>query len=243
MDFDFTGRNALVVGGSSGIGNGIARALAARGARVQVWGTRPSAADYTGVEGSDLSGLGYACVDLAIPGAVDAAPTPERLDILVLAQGTVLYERREFAMDGFRKVMEVNLMSVMACAQKFRDALAAAKGSMIILGSVASFRSTVGNPAYSASKSGVLGLTRTLGQAWAPLGIRVNGIAPGFVETKLTEVTTQHPKRRAAALATIPAGRFGTVDDMAAIAMFLASPASAYIVGQMLIADGGMTLA
>lgn len=242
MDLDFSGKSALVVGGSSGIGNGIARAFLARGATVEVWGTRATAADYAGTEGSDLSGLSYRCVDVSQPGAIDAAPVPARLDTLVLAQGTVLYERREFAMDGFRKVMEINLMSLMACAGKFQPALAAALGSMIIIGSVASIRSVIGNPAYSASKAGALGLTKTLAEAWAPQGIRINGIAPGFVATKLTSVMTEHPKRRAAALAGIPLGRFGTVDEMAGVAMFLASPMASYVTGQMIIADGGMTL-
>lgn len=242
MNLDFSGKSVLVVGGSSGIGNGIARAFLACGAQVGVWGSRAGAADYAGVAGSDLSGLDYTGVDLAQPGAVEAAPSYSALDVLVLAQGTVLYERREFSMPGFRQVMEINLMSLMACAEKFHASLAATRGSLIVLGSVASFRSTLGNPAYSASKSGALGLTRTLAQAWAPQGIRVNGIAPGFVETKLTEVTTQHPKRRAAALAGIPAGRFGTVEDMAGVALFLASPLAAYVTGQMIVADGGMTL-
>lgn len=239
---DFSGRSVLVVGGSSGIGNGIARAFLARGAAVTVWGTRSSAADYAGVEGSNLDGLAYVAVDVARPGAIEAAPGFEQLDVLVLAQGTVQYERREFAMEGFRQVLEVNLVSLMACATRFEKALAAARGSLIVIGSVASIRATLGNPAYSASKSGALGLTRTLAEAWAPQGIRVNGIAPGFVETKITAVTTRNPKRRAAALAGIPAGRFGTVEDMAGVALFLASPLSAYVTGQMIVADGGMTL-
>lgn len=242
MDLDFGGKSVLVVGGSSGIGNGIARAFLARGASVEVWGTRATVDDYAGTEGSNLEGLSYRCVDVSQSGAIDAAPVPESLDVLVLAQGIVLYERREFEMEGFRKVMEVNLMSLMACAAKYQNALAAARGTVIVIGSVASIRATKGNPAYSASKSGALGLTRTLAEAWAPRGIRVNGIAPGFVETKITNVTTQHPKRRAAALAGIPAGRFGSVEEMAGVALFLASPLSAYVTGQMIVADGGMSL-
>ncbi len=242
MDLDFGGKNVVVVGGSSGIGNGIAHAFAARGARVEVWGTRTSAADYAGVEGSDLTGLGYRCVDLSQPGAVDAVEPPASVDVMVLAQGTVLYERKEFESEGFRRVVEVNLMSVMDCARRFHPALAAARGSLIIVGSVASFRAVIGNPGYSASKAGALGLVKTLGVAWAPQGIRVNGIAPGFVETKITAVMSNNPKRRAAALAGIPAGRFGTPDDMAGVALFLASSLSAYVTGQMILVDGGMTL-
>lgn len=242
MNLDFSGKTALVVGGSSGIGNGIARALLARGATVTAWGSRPLASDYAGTEGSNLDGLKYCCVDVSHPAAIDSAPTPDKLDVLVLSQGTVQYAQREFSMDGFREVLEVNLMSLMACATKFRPALAAARGSLIIVGSIASFRATKGNPAYSASKAGALGLTRTLAAAWAAEGVRVNGIAPGFVETKLTQVTMSHPKRRAGALATIPAGRFGTVEDMAGVAVFLASPLADYLTGQMIVVDGGMSL-
>ena len=85
-------------------------------------------------------------------------------------------------------------------------------------------------------------LTRTLGQAWAPDGIRVNGLAPGLVDTKLTQVTTRHPQRLAGAVAAIPAGRLGTPADMAGAALFLASPLAAYVNGQTLVVDGGLSL-
>lgn len=103
--------------------------------------------------------------------------------------------------------------------------------------------STRGNPAYNASKTGAFGLTRTLGEAWARDGIRVNGIAPGLVETKLTRITTEHPKRLEGALRAIPLGRLGTPQDMANVALFLASPMASYMLGQTLLVDGGMLLA
>ncbi|MBT6277705.1 MAG: SDR family oxidoreductase, partial [Chromatiales bacterium] len=99
-----------------------------------------------------------------------------------------------------------------------------------------------GNPAYSASKAGAIGLTKTLGEAWAPEGIRVNGIAPGFVDTKITKVTTANPKCLQQTLAAIPCGRLGTPDDMAGAALFLASPLASYIAGQTLVVDGGLVL-
>jgi 3-oxoacyl-[acyl-carrier protein] reductase len=242
-ELDFSGKRALIVGGSSGIGNGIAQAYRARGAKVSICGTKPSAAGYIGVEGSDLDGLDYAQLDVSDPRAVDNfKPNFDSLDILVLAQGTVIYSRGEFEMDGFRKVMEVNLMSLMACATKFHAMLKANKGSLIIISSVAAFHSTKGNPAYNASKTGAYGLTRTLAQAWAEDGIRVNGIAPGLVDTKLTKVTTDNPKRREATIANIPLRRFGTPEDMAGAALFLASPLASYVTGQTLIVDGGLIL-
>ncbi|MCA6124892.1 SDR family oxidoreductase [Bradyrhizobium sp. WSM 1704] len=242
-ELDFSGKQMLVVGGSSGIGNGIAQAFRAKGARVAVCGTRAQASDYSADEGSDLSGLTYAQLDVGNPQAIDAfKPSFDRLDVLVLAQGAVIYRRGEFAMDGFRKVLEVNLMSLMACATKFHDLLSASKGSLIIVSSTAAYHSTMGNPAYNASKTGAMGLTRTLGEAWAEDGIRVNGIAPGLVDTKMTKVTTANPKRLEGALERIPLKRLGTPADMAGAALFLASPLASYIVGQTLIVDGGLIL-
>ena len=241
---DFSGKTVLVVGGSSGIGNGIAQAFRAHGAAVQVWGTRATAAAYAGEPGSDLEGLGFAQVDLADPAAIDrASPTASKLDVLVLSQGVVLYKRGEYDPGGFRSVVDVNLNSVMHCALKFHAALKAAGGALIVISSTAAFHATRGNPAYNASKAGLVGLVRTLGEAWAGEGVRVNGIAPGLVDTKMTKVTTEHPKRLEAALARIPLKRLGTPRDMAGVALFLASPLAAYVVGQTLPVDGGLILA
>lgn len=240
---DFSGRTVLVVGGSSGIGNGIARAFLAQGAEVHVWGTRASASDYQAEAGSDLSGLHYTQVDVGDSAAIDAQqPNFQQLDVLVLSQGIVLYKRGEFTPAGFRKVVQVNLNSLMDCALKFHDMLKATQGALITVSSTAAFHATRGNPAYNASKAGAVGLTRTLGEAWAGAGIRVNGIAPGLVDTKLTKVTTSNPERLKATLANIPAGRLGTPQDMAGVALFLASPLSAYVYGQTLPVDGGLIL-
>src|SRR3984893_6769920 len=190
-ELDFSGKQVLVVGGSSGIGNGIAQAFRAKGARVHVCGTRAKASDYAPDEGSHLEGLEYAQLDVSNAQGIEKfQPSFATLDVLVLAQGAVIYRRGEFEMDGFRKVLEVNLISLMACAGKFHDMLSASKGSLIIVSSTAAYHSTKGNPAYNASKTGAVGLTRTLGQAWSEDGIRVNGIAPGLVDTKMTKVTT-----------------------------------------------------
>ncbi len=241
-ELDFGGQTVLVVGGSSGIGNGIAQAFRAKGAEVHAYGTR-EASDYKVEDGSDLTGLHYAKLDVSDSAAIDRfAPAFGKLDVLVLSQGTVLYKRAEFKMDGFRKVMEVNLMSLMACAEKFHPMLKASGGKLIIVSSTAGFHSTKGNPSYNASKTGAVGLTRTLGEAWAEDGIRVNGIAPGLVDSKLTKVTTANPKRLEGAIANIPLKRLGTPQDMAGAALFLASPLSSYIVGQTIIVDGGLIL-
>lgn len=239
---DFSGKTVLVVGGSSGIGNGIAQGFRRHGAQVHVWGTRASAADYRAEEGSDLQGLQYARVDVGDFAAVAAAPAPDPLDVLVLCQGTVAYGRKEFEMDTFQRIIDVNLNSLMACALKFRDALAARKGSLITISSVGGLRATRGNPAYAASKAGAIHLTATLAQAWANKGIRVNGVAPGLVDTKLTKVTISNDERLRARLDGIPANRLGTPDDMAGACLYLASPLADYVYGQTISVDGGRTL-
>src|SRR6201989_1746335 len=242
-ELDFSGKQVLVVGGSSGIGNGIAQAFRAKGARVAVCGTRANPADYFAGEGSDLQGLDYSQLDVSNPQAIEQfTPPSERLDVLVLAQGAVIYRRGEFEMEGFRKVLEVNLISLMACATKFQPMLKATAGSLIIVSSTAAYHATKGNPAYNASKTGAVGLTRTLAQAWAEDGIRVNGIAPGLVDTKMTKVTTANPTRLEGAIGKIPLKRLGTAADMARAALFLASPLASHILGQTLIVDGGLIL-
>jgi 3-oxoacyl-[acyl-carrier protein] reductase len=242
-ELDFSNKNVLVVGGSSGIGNGIAQAFRGKGATVHVCGTRATANGYSAEEGSNLKGLHYAQLDVSDSGAIESFQPPfDRLDVLVLAQGAVLYKRAEFEMPGFRKVMEVNLMSLMACGGKFHPMLKASKGAFIIVSSTAAYHSTKGNPSYNASKTGAVGLTRTLGEAWAEDGIRVNGIAPGLVDTKMTKVTTGNPKRLEGAIQNIPLRRLGTPADMAGAALFLASPLASYIVGQTIIVDGGLIL-
>jgi 3-oxoacyl-[acyl-carrier protein] reductase len=240
---EFENKTVLVVGGSSGIGNGIAHGFADLGADVHVWGTRASAADYAGEEGSDMTGLTYTQVDAADDAQVENAPVGfDKLDVLVLSQGLVLYKREEFSIEGFRKVVDVNLNSVMACCARFHEMLKATEGSITVVSSVAAFAATKGNPAYNASKTGTLGLVRTLAQAWARDGIRVNGLAPGLVDTKMTKITTANPERLAERLKGIPAGRLGTPGDMAGVALFLASPMAAYVTGHTIAVDGGRTL-
>jgi len=242
-DTDFTGKTVLVVGGSSGIGNGIAHGFRARGADVHVWGTRANASDYNAEEGSDLSGLTYTQVDVGDPDQIDAAKaTFEKLDVLVQSQGIVAYKRAEFERPGWDKVMSVNIDSLMHISRKFHDMLMETKGSIIIVSSISGLSANIGNPAYAASKAAAISLTKTLGQAWARDGIRVNGLAPGLVDTKLTKVTTENPKRMEGALRAIPVGRAGEPSDMAGAAIFLASPLAAYVCGHTLIVDGGLSL-
>lgn len=242
MDLDFTHKNVLVVGGSSGIGLACAQRFAARGAAVAVTGTRAGKAAYG--EGAEaLAPFAFSTLNVATPGAIEAwSPPFDALDVVVLSQGAVQYRRQEFEAEAFRQVVEVNLNSLMGCAQKLASALEARGGSLIIISSVGGLRAARGNPAYSASKAGAIHLTRTLGDAWAGRGIRVNGIAPGLIETRMIEVTTSNPARLQERLRGIPLNRLGRPEEIAGVAMFLASPLAAYIVGETIVVDGGRTL-
>lgn len=243
-ELDFSGKTVLVIGGSSGIGNATAQAFRRRGGSVHVTGTRSSASEYLPEKGSELSGLSYSCLDVSKSGAVSSlAPIFDALDVLVLSQGAVRYNRQEFDPAVFSEVVQVNLNSLMECAAAFHAPLARARGALVTISSVGGRRVTHGNPAYAASKAGAIHLTATLANAWASDGIRVNGVAPGLVATKLTEVTTANPARLAERLKGIPLKRLGASEEIAAIVLFLASPLSSYIIGQTIVADGGRSLA
>lgn len=241
MNIDFSGKTVLVTGGSTGIGNASARAFLAAGARVIVTGTRASAADYEGEDG-DLTGLEYHRLDQGDVAAVAAFdPGIESLDALVIAGAKVAYRRKEFEIETFADVLATNLTGPMQLAVKFRPALATAKGSIIFIGSVASFRGTIGQPAYSASKGGLLTLTKTLAQAFGAEGIRVNLIAPGLVRSKMTAITWQDPARLEGTERQVPLRRIGEPTDIAGGVVFLASPHAAYITGTSLTIDGGLS--
>jgi 3-oxoacyl-[acyl-carrier protein] reductase len=238
---DFTGKTALVVGGSTGIGNAAARMFREAGAKVHVTGTRDGVADYAGTDG-DLTGLAYHRLDIGDRAAVDAFdPGLERLDALVIAAGMVMYRRAEFDIANFERVLSANLTGFMQLATKFRPALAAAKGAIVNVGSVASFRGVVGQPAYSASKGGLLTLTKSLAMALADDGVRVNLIAPGLIRTKMTEVTWADERRAAATVASIPLRRLGEPRDVAGAILFLCSELAGYITGEAILVDGGLT--
>ncbi len=238
--FDFAGKTVLVTGGSTGIGNAAARMFRAAGARVIVTGTRASADDYAGSDG-DLAGLEYHRLDQGDREAVAAFdPGVARLDALVIAGAKVAYRRQEFEIDTFADVLATNLTGPMQLATKFRAALAG-QGSICFIGSVASFRGTIGQPAYSASKGGLLTLTKTLAQAFARDGIRVNLVAPGLVRSKMTAVTWEDPDRLAATERQVPLARIGEPDDIAGAVVFLASQLASYITGTSLVIDGGLS--
>lgn len=239
---DLTGKTALVAGGASGIGLGIAHKLKSAGADVHITGTKANVEAYDDSE--DRSGLHYHALNVSDDTAVRALSNIfPALDILVSSVGTVAYSKAEFEIDVFRQIMDVNLNGVMHLCTSLKNALAAGDGgSIVLLGSTSSFIATPGQPAYSASKGALRMLTKSLAHAWASDHIRVNGLAPGFVETKLTRKSRDNLASYEASLKRIPLRRWGTPEEMGNTALFLASPMSSYVTGQMLLIDGGITL-
>lgn len=242
---DFSGQRVLVTGGSSGIGLGVARAFQEAGATVSITGTQGPPA-----YGEAIAGLAFHQLDDADDAAVKAlrAAWPDGLDVLVNAVGTVRYKNAEFEIDTFRAVLDVNLTGVFHLCQVFKDligesAAAGRAGAIVNVASLASFFATTNNPAYSASKGGLAILTKTLAHKWGRQGVRVNAIAPGFVESKLTRVSRDNPAIYEGSIARTPLGRWGTPEDMAGCALWLASPLASFVTGQTIAVDGGISLA
>ncbi len=232
-----TGKTALVTGGSQGIGHATAQALRDLGAVVTVTGTRPAFGDYD----SPLADVAYVQSDAAVPAqrAALAARFPT-LDILVNNAGGGRSD--EFDQDSFEAVVDLNLNSVMDLSVRLFPALKAVRGSIVNIGSLASFLAIKEAPAYTASKAGLLGLTRALGDKWALDGVRVNLVAPGFIATRMTDRMRVDPAFEARLLKAVPMRRWGQPSEIADAIVFLASPAASYITGQSLAIDGGLML-
>jgi gluconate 5-dehydrogenase len=240
---------AVITGASRGIGASLAAALAAAGARVVLLGR--DAAALSGVEES-LTGQGYrataAIMDVTDTTHINAQfdrilQNFGQLDILVNNAGI---ERISPSLDVtdaiWNRILDTNLKGAFFCAQAAARRMK--RGGSII--NVCSLTAEVGVPTaapYGASKSGLAGLTRTLAVEWAALGIRVNGIGPGYFHTALTEDFYQDPKWQQIMLQKIPLQRFGELDDLSGAAIFLSSNASAYVTGQILYVDGGLLAA
>jgi 2-deoxy-D-gluconate 3-dehydrogenase len=242
------GRVALVTGASRGLGRALAVALAEAGADVV-------AADVVGVDEvrGEVEGLGRRChpvsADLSGLSAARAGELVRlcveamgRLDILVNNAGII---RRapalEYAEEDWRAVLDLNLTTAFllsqAAARHFVRAGCA--GRVVNVASVNSFQGGVEVPAYAAAKHGLAGLTRALANEWAPAGVCVNAIAPGYMTTELSAAHREDPARAEAMLRRIPAGRWGKPEDLAGAAVFLASDAAAYVHGAIVAVDGG----
>ena len=244
--FSLAGTTAVVTGASRGIGFAMAAALAGAGADIiGVSASLPASgsAIEQAVTATGRSFEGLAC-DFADPEAVDALGAvlaERRVDILVNNAGTI--ERApaaEHPLELWDRVVQVNLSSQFRLTQAVaRPMLARGYGKILFTASLLSFQGGINVPGYTAAKSGIAGLTKALANEWAPRGVNVNAIAPGYIATDNTQALRADPARSTAILDRIPARRWGNADDLAGATVFLASHGSDYVSGIVLPVDGG----
>lgn len=246
--FDLTGRKALVTGGATGIGEGIALGLAAAGADVALtYRSHQPEETLAGVKAlgrtgaavkADFTGMDQAGAEEVLRFATDALGP---VDILVNNAGIIHREdSTDLALEDWRRVLSVNLDSVWLLSQAAgRRMVGQGSGRIIIVSSVLGAQGGLRVPAYVSSKHAVIGLTRALCNEWAPHGVNVNSIAPGYTATDNTQALRDDPERAKALLDRIPAGRFADPSEMAGAAVFLASDAASYCHGSVVTVDGG----
>lgn len=246
--FDLTGRRALVTGGATGIGEAIALALAEAGADLALtYRSHAPEAVHAKIKAlgrtsvaveADFIGMDEDAATQVVDFARDALGG---LDILVNNAGIIHREdSTEMPLDEWRRVMSVNLDSVWLLSQAAgRHMVAKGAGKIITVASVLSHQGGLRVPGYASSKHAVLGLTRALCNEWAPHGVNVNAIAPGYTATDNTQALRDDPDRSRALLERIPAGRFADPSEIAGAAVFLASDAATYCHGSTITVDGG----
>lgn len=244
--FNLTGRVAIVTGASRGLGAGMAIGLAEAGADLVVVASSARLQETV----DQIKALGRRCIGVqadlidtkVIPKIIDAAVAEYgRIDILVNCAGII---RRapaiEFSEQDWDDVIQINQKSLFfLCQAAAKEMLKQKKGKIINIASLLAFQGGIIVPSYAAAKSAVAGLTKALANEWAPLGINVNAIAPGYMATEMTDALQKSAERAPAILARIPAGRWGSPEDMKGLAVFLASDAAEYVQGQVIAVDGG----
>ncbi|MCW5978426.1 MAG: SDR family oxidoreductase [Bryobacteraceae bacterium] len=246
--FRLDGKTALVTGCRRGIGKSFAVALADAGADIagisQSLEASGSAVERE-VQARGRRFQGYAC-DLGDRQALYEVIARVKadfpvVDILVNNAGTILRKpAAEHPDEYWDRIIEVNLNAQFILAREFgKDMVARGAGKVIFTASMLSFQGGITVPSYAAAKGGVAQLTKALANEWAPRGVQVNAIAPGYIATDNTSALQADPVRNPAILARIPAGRWGNPDDLRGAAVFLASPASDYVTGTVLLVDGG----
>jgi len=230
-------KQALITGGARGIGFGIAEAMLDAGYAVVVTGL--TADEIAAVPKRDH--LKAVALDVTKDAQVaDCIGQLSRLDALVNCAGMILREGKEFTIAGFQQVIDVNLTGTMRMCMAAKPLLEKQGGAIVNTASIWSFFGGGLTPAYTASKGGVAQLTKALAVAWAP-SIRVNAIAPGWVETELTKGARADQARSDAIVARTPFGRWGKPEDIGGAVVFLCSEAAGFITGTVLPVDGGYT--
>ncbi len=232
----FRDARVLITGGTSGIGAGIARGFLAEGARVTVTGVTVAETD---AATDAMPGVDARVLDVRDTGAVsDLVAGLDDLAHVVNCAG-VIRRVEEHDPEIFADVLDINLNGTMRVCAAARPILAARGGTILNTASMLSFFGGGLVPGYSASKGGIAQLTKSLAIAYAADGIRVNALAPGWIATPLTAALQADEARSGSILARTPIGRWGTPDDLAGAALFLASPLAAFITGAVLPIDGG----
>ncbi len=245
--FSLEGKKALVTGASQGLGRGMAEALASAGAEVVCAGLRPGEADATVAAITRAGGRAHAvAADLGERAAVleladEAEALAGGIDILVNNAGTIRrHPAVEFPLEDWDLVLRVNLDAVFVLSQRLGRAMIVRGGGKIInTASLLAFSGGITVPSYTASKHAVAGVTRALANEWAKHNVNVNAIAPGYMVTDNTEPLRKDAGRTQEITARIPAGRWGQPADLAGAVIFLASRASDYVNGHVLVVDGG----
>ena len=229
-------KQALVTGGTRGIGEGIARALAKAGYSVTACGLTQGELDRFTPQEHITTALLDVTNDASVAAVLNGFSS---LDVLVNCAGIILREGKEFEIEGFRTTIEVNLNGTMRMCLAAKPLLAKAGGSIVNTASMLSFFGSAYAPGYAASKGAVAQLTKSLAAAWATDGIRVNAIAPGWIATELTQPLQDDAARTASIMARTPLNRWGTPDDLGGVVAFLASDAARFVTGTVLPVDGG----
>jgi NAD(P)-dependent dehydrogenase (short-subunit alcohol dehydrogenase family) len=228
-------KTAVITGGGTGIGLATATLLAASGYRVIAGGLDREETLPEGVEfvRTDVS------KDEDLTSLMEKA---ERIDALVNCAGVLRHEQ-EWDVESFRFVLDINLTAGLAASKAALPKLAAARGSIVNIASMWSFFGSAGAPAYSASKGAVVSLTRSMAVAWGKEGVRVNAVAPGWVNTRMAARAKNDPERGPKISARIPLGRWAEPEEVAKVIRFLVSPDASYVHGVVLPVDGGYSIA
>jgi NAD(P)-dependent dehydrogenase (short-subunit alcohol dehydrogenase family) len=234
----FAGKQVLVSGGTSGIGLGVAKGFARLGAEVIATGASQARLNAARAD-AEAKAIRFELLDVRDRKAIDAfVGKLHGLDALINAAGVARPEE-EYEEAAFLDVMDVNLNSVMRLSMAARPLLARSKGAIVNFASMLSYVVDDAVPAYSASKTGLLGLTRTLAHRFGPEGIRVNAIAPGYHKTDMTKDLWSDPVSAGKIAAKAALKRWGTVEDLVGTAVFLCSPAALFVTATTLPVDGG----